>query len=308
MNLEQITWRTGALALMVSLFWGANTVALKLGLEAFPPAYSALWRMATGAAVVVAWALSQGITLRPRREEMGPLTVLAALFVVQILALNFGTNWTSPGYAVILINTHPLFTNVVSHFVLPEDRLTPMRAAGLALAFAGVAWLVVGRPEARLASQPVPGNMLVAGSAALLAVRVVYTQRLVRTIDPIMPVVWQMLLSLPAFLLVGLIFEPLTVGAVTWKPIAAIFYQGAIVAGLCFVIWTRLLKKHPAGALSVFAFTVPIFGVVISAIIFNEAITDRLIASIGLVMAGIIVVTRKERTPQMSPIPRELIS
>ena len=36
-------------ALAISLFWGANIVALKIGLSAFPPSWGAFWRMGVGA-------------------------------------------------------------------------------------------------------------------------------------------------------------------------------------------------------------------------------------------------------------------
>jgi drug/metabolite transporter (DMT)-like permease len=194
---------------------------------------------------------------------------------------------------VILLNSHPIFTNLVSHFFVPEDRLSRQRILGLAIAFAGICYLAFGRPDARLAPNPILGNVIVVVSASLLAVRMVYTQRLVQTMEPLRPVVWQMVLALPVFLATALWFEPPTLKPVTAEPVLAILYQGVVIGGYCFVSWTRLLRRHSPGSLSVFGFSVPVFGVILSAFIFGEMITGRIIAGMAAVTAGIIIVTRR---------------
>jgi drug/metabolite transporter (DMT)-like permease len=111
--------------------------------------------------------------------------------------------------------------------------------------------------------------------------------------EPLRPVVWQKGLALPVFLATALSLEPVTLKSVTAEPVLAILYQGAVIGGFCFVAWTRLLRRHSPGSLSVFGFSVPVFGVVLSAFIFGEAITGRLIAGVAAVTAGIVIVTRR---------------
>jgi drug/metabolite transporter (DMT)-like permease len=102
-----------------------------------------------------------------------------------------------------------------------------------------------------------------------------------------------MVLALPVFLGTALWFEPLTLKPVTAEPVLAILYQGVVIGGFCFVAWTRLLRRHSPGSLSVFGFSVPVFGVILSAFIFDEAITGRIIAGVAAVTAGIVIVTRR---------------
>jgi drug/metabolite transporter (DMT)-like permease len=290
---EHIGWSSALTALFVSALWGGNVIALKMGLATVPPLWSAFWRFLTGFVAVVAWAKSAGIPLKPQRGEWWPLSILGLLFTLQITGLNLGVNSTSPAYAVILLNSHPIFTNLISHFCVPEDRLSRQRILGLAIAFGGICYLALGRPDAQLAPHPILGNVIVVVSAVLLAARMVYTQRLVQTIEPVRPVVWQMFFSLPVFLAAALWFEPTTLQPVTPVPVLAILYQGLAIGGFCFVVWTRLLQRHSPGSLSVFGFSVPVFGVLLSALIFGEAITGRVIAGVAAVMTGIVIVTRR---------------
>ena len=190
-----------------------------------------------------------------------------------------------------------VFTNLFAHYFDSEDKLTPRRLFGLFLAFAGIVYVATGRPDASLAPHPGWGNSLMIVSANLLAIRVIYTRRLVQSADPERPVIWQMAFSLPVFLALALASEPLTLKAVDWKPVAAILYQGVLIAGFCFMVWTTLLRKHSAANLSMFGFSVPVFGVAMSAVVFHEELQLNLLLGVALVTAGILIVTRKARAP-----------
>ena len=301
MSASRIGTGSALLAVATAALWGGNVVALKLGLATFPPFWSAFWRMAVGVTVVGVWALSQGIALKPPPRERRFLLALGVLFTLQITMLNTGVNWTSPAYAVVLLNAYPIFANVISHFFVPEDRLSWMRALGLALAFGGICIVFLGRPEQRLASNPILGNLLTTVSALLLGVRTVYTQRLVQTIDPVRPVFWQMVFCLPFFLVGGAYVEGPLLQPLQWDAVLAVVYQGTVVAGLCFVVWTTLLQRVSPGTLSMFAFTTPIFGVMLSAWYFGEDVTPRLLMGVIAVTAGIVIVTRRRRPREVGP-------
>jgi drug/metabolite transporter (DMT)-like permease len=300
---EHIGWSSALIALFVSALWGGNVIALKLGLATVPPLWSAFWRFLSGLVAVVIWAKLSGIRLMPEPGEAGPLSILGLMFTLQIMGLNLGVNATSPAYAVILLNSHPIFTNLVGHFFVPKDRLSGQRILGLAIAFAGICYLALGRPDARLAPNPILGNIVVVASASLLAVRMIYTQRLVQRIDPVRPVIWQMAFSLPIFLATAAWLEPVLLKPLTAEPVIAILYQGVAIGGFCFVVWTRLLKRHSPGSLSVFGFSVPVFGVFLSALVFGEVITGRVVAGVAAVTVGIIVVTRRQ--PQTAKLEAE---
>jgi len=279
--------------LAVCAIWGGNLVALKFVLVAIGPLWAAWWRMSIGVLVVVAWALRRRVRLTPEPGERWPLTVVGVLFGAQIALLNIGVDLTSPAYAVILISTHPIFTNVFGHFTASEHRLTPLRFIGLAIAFSGTVYLATGRPVEALAPDPLAGNLLMVSSALLLGFRNVYTRRLVQSIPPIRAVTWQMLVSLPVYLLPALLFEPPLLQALTPAPILALLYQSVIVAGFCFIVWTTLLQRHAAGTLSVLTFSVPFFGILLSALFFSEPVTGRVLLAAALVTAGMGLVGRR---------------
>ena len=287
-----LDWRASAYALLISLLWSGNIVSIKFGLLAIPPFWSAFWRMLLAAAAVAGWAWLRGRQVLPARGEASAFLLLSAMFAAQIALFNLAVHFTSPAYAVVLLNTNPVIVNLISHHFVPDDRLTPGRLLGMAVAFGGIAFVMYGRPDASLAPAPMLGNALMLASSALLASRIVYTQQLVSRTGPVRPVIWQMVLSLPGFLALGAAFEEPLLQPLTAAPVLGMLYQSFVVAGYCFVAWTGLLERYSAGNLAMFGFTVPIFGVALSALLFGEQITERLAIGAIAVAGGIVIVTR----------------
>jgi drug/metabolite transporter (DMT)-like permease len=273
--------------------WGGNLISIRIGVDSVPPLWSAFWRMALGVVIVTGWSLHRGVAIRPAKGEAWPLFLLSVLFTAQIGLLNSGTALTSPAFGVVILNSYAVFANLTGHFFPGMERpINAARALGLTLAVAGMAVLTFGQGVSTLAPNPLAGNAMLIVSALLLGVRQVYTRWLVQHIEPTRTVIWQMAGSVPLFLAIAAVSEPPVYGRVTGSALAAIFYQGAIVAGLCFIIWAELLKRHAAGTLSMFAFLVPITGIALSSLFFGEPMRLTLLSGGILVLAGVYAVTR----------------
>jgi drug/metabolite transporter (DMT)-like permease len=292
--IEPLSARTIILATLIQILWGGNLISIRIGVDSVPPLWSAFWRMAVGVVIVTAWAMSRGVAIRPLKKERGPLFVLSVLFTVQIGLLNSGTAMTSPAFGVVILNSYPVFANIAGHF-LPgmEKPISGVRAFGLMLAIAGMAVLAFGQGVSRLAPNPLAGNALLILSSLLLGLRQVYTRWLVQHIEPTRTVIWQMAGSVPLFLAIAMVSEPPAYGIVTRQAIAAIGYQGVVIAGVCFIVWAELLKRHAAGTLSMFAFLVPISGIALSSLFFGEQVRWTLLAGGSLVLAGVYTATRE---------------
>ncbi|MBI1355220.1 MAG: EamA family transporter [Acidobacteria bacterium] len=289
--------RTVALAVLIAAMWGGNIVCTKITLEAFPPIWNAFFRMLFGLPTLLMWARTGGVRLWPERDQWRPLLLLGVLFSVQILLLYFSIQLTSAAYSAVLINASPVLTSLIAHYFVPGDRLSPMRMMGLGVAFLGVFAVLGGKPDPRLAPAPLLGNILSLATAALIAVRMVYTQRLVQNLDSTKTIVWQVTFTLPIFLTAAALTEPhLVIGPATVRVLAAFLYCSWGVVGIAFILWVRLLQKHPPGLISVFVFPTPLFGVLFSALLFGERITPALGLGVAAVAAGVLLVTLEKRS------------
>ena len=78
----------------------------------------------------------------------------------------------------------------------------------------------------------------------------------------------------------------------------------ALLTTVAFSIWTILLKYNPVGRVAVYGFTIPIFGVALSAVFLGEKIISvRNLSALLLVSLGILIVNGK--SPALSGKNRE---
>jgi len=276
------------LAILISLLWGTNPVALKIALRTLPPIGSAGLRFAIAAVAVWLWCRASGVRVAPRRGEALWLAAVGAFFVVQITTFTLGVYWGTASHSTVILNTYPFFVVVLAHFLIPGDRATVGRAAAVVAAFSGIVILFAGEWGAWQGTN-LRGDSVQLASAFILGCQVVFLKYAVTRVDPGRVVLWQMIAGAAAFLLYSLGFEGLSRASPSVESLSAIVYQGLAIGALCFCVWTWLLRRYAASRVSIFGFISPAVGVALSALVLGEPLDPALLVSAGLVAAGIII-------------------
>ncbi len=287
---EDVNVKAVLLLLLLACLWGGNAVAVKTGLIYTRPFLLAGFRFALGALVIGIWGIFNRIDLKPRRGEIPFLVILSLIFAAQICTFTLGVDLTLAGRASLFINTYPFFVAVLAHFFISSDRLNIRKVLGLILAFLGV--FAIFRDKIAGGDSRAMGDSLILVSGFLLGVLNVYTKRLVQRINAYKLLLWEMILALPLFFGLGMIFERSYSHIISLSLILSVMYQGIVVAGFCFVAWTLLLKRHSASKVSAFMFATPLFGVGLSSLILREPVTLYLVIGAILVASGIYVVNK----------------
>jgi drug/metabolite transporter (DMT)-like permease len=278
--------RGATLALLVSLLWGANTVAIKIGLLDAPPLRLAWMRFVVGGLVIALWASATGrlAGFRSEPHEWRQLGMLGLIFTAQIGTMNVGTALTSAAHGAVVLNLYAVHTVLLAHFLIPGDRLTARRLAGVLVAYGGVVLLFAGEPAT--AGATLLGDGIVFVSALLLAERTVYLARAVQRLDPVKLLLSQAVIGIAILAAVSAAVEP---AATRWTPrlAASLAYQGVLIAGFCFVVNLWLLKHYRPSALAPLFLTQPVFGVIVAALFAGDPLTPALLIAGLAVAAGI---------------------
>jgi drug/metabolite transporter (DMT)-like permease len=289
-----------ALALLTVVLWGINGVCMKITLNALPPMLTAGARFSLGLLAISLWVRLRHIPLGLGTGEAKKLLYLALLFVAQIYLLFRGTSLTLASRSIILISTYPFFTAVFAHYLIGGDRLSVLKIIGMALAFCGVA-LIFAENITLGSLDTLAGDAMVLTSALMLGIRQVYTKKLTRGIPPVKLLFWQALMALPILFTLSAGLESHATLELNPAVVVSLLYQGLVVAGFCFIVWTTLLRRHSASRLTVFAFFTPVSGVVASNLVLSEPVSAALLASVLVIALGIILVNHQSRP--RSPLP-----
>lgn len=286
-----------AMAILVACCaaWGVNQVAIKIGNTGISPLLGAGLRSLAATLLLLGWCALRGVRLFERDGSLGHGIAIGLLFAGEFVFLYWGLVLTTASHSVIFLYTAPFFVALGAHLFLPDEPLRAGKAAGLALAFAGL-WLAVYDGLAFPSRRELLGDLLELIAAVMwAATTVVIKRRADLRLTPQKTLFYQLALS--AAVLIGLSFGVREAGITDLRPavVAAFLYQSVLVAFVSYLTWFWLLARYPASHLSAFSFWTPVFGVLAGGVLLGERITPLLWGAVALVGVGIFLVNRPTR-------------
>jgi drug/metabolite transporter (DMT)-like permease len=270
----------------MSLIWGIPYLLIKVADGGVAPPVLVLARVAVGAALLLPIAI--------RRRELTPLLPcwrwLVLFAVVEIitpwLLLSEAETRLSSSLSGLLIASVPILVAVFGRLTGGQDRLTPVRWAGLLAGLSGVALLVV--------SNGTSGD--VGSVVEVLGVAVCYS------IGPLIAA--RKLSELPSL---GMTAACLAFAAVVYAPIAAVAWPHAVpdakvlasLAGLAvistalaFVLFFALIAEAGPARATVITYVNPAVAVALGVLVLGERLTVQMAIAFVLILGGSVLATR----------------
>ncbi|NTT85207.1 DMT family transporter [Tabrizicola fusiformis] len=283
---------TGFAALLgVTLLLAVNQIIVKEVNQGLQPVFFAGARSALATIFVWAWLRHRGLWGRVTLADLGPGLAIGAVFAVEFMALFLALDLTAVGRASVIFYSMPVWMGILGHFWLPGERLTPIRALGLLLAFAGTAWAILSRnPQGQ-------GNLwgdlcALAGAMGWAGTAFLARKTRLREAGPEVQLFWMVLVSTPLMLLAAPFFGPLLREVTPMHWVWLVFQASVVVAG-GFISWLWLLSVYPTTTVASFSFLTPLFAIALGHLVFGEALVPGLLGAAILVGAGIALINRR---------------
>ncbi len=251
--------RDRLLGLTVAVVWGLNFLAIRVGLDQFPPFFFAGLRFLVIAVPVVLFV---------RRPDVPLKWLLLYGFGFGFLQFGFlfaAMNVGMPtGLASLVLQSSAPFTLVLAAVLLHED-VSRRQIAGITVAIAGMC--LIGYDRAQAASLVPVVLTLLAGLGWAFGN---LGNRLAKSSEPMRLTLWMCVVPPAPMLALSAATEGPTTG---WRALWESFSMSgapALVALLYIVIvgtiagsglWTVLISRHPAGIVAPFSLMVPVVGI-----------------------------------------------
>lgn len=285
-------------ALFCCILWGSAFPCIKTGYRLFAiqgddTASQILFagcRFAlAGVLIVLAGSLMQKKFLALTKSSVEKTVKLCIMqTVVQYIFFYIGMANISGVKGSIISAANVFFSILLSCLVFAMEKASPKKIIGCLVGFAGVVIVNLGGGSFGGFSLSGDGAMMLSSLANALAAIMIKAYS--KDSDPIMLNAYQFLFGGFILILTGLSCG----GALTQFSISGIFlllYMAFISAG-AYTLWSMLLKYNPVSKVTIFGFTNPIFGVILSAIILKEGNVFNLqtLIALAFVCVGIIAV------------------
>ncbi|MDR2991542.1 MAG: DMT family transporter [Burkholderiaceae bacterium] len=286
--------RAVAVLLACCLIWGVQQTLVKATLPYLPPIFQASLRFVGGAALLWLWCRARRVPLFAADGSLWPGLLAGLLFTAEFVALYLGMMHTTSGRLTVFLYTAPFWIALVLPLWVPAERLRGGQWAGLACAFAAVAFALREGFLHGGAGLTWRGDLLglVGGTMWGLTTVVLRASRLTRA-SPEKVLFYQV--ATAAVLLPVL---SLALGeAWTWRwgafATTSMVLQMSIGAFASYLAWQWLLMRYPATRLAAFIFLAPLFTLVTGALWLREPLSHGLVLAMALVAVGIVLVNRR---------------
>lgn len=284
----------GSLATPLAVFyiflWASAYVPSKVASIEANPLWFLVARFCTAGVILAAIALALRRPFPRTARGWGVAALLGILANAAYLGLTYeALHHLSSGMGAIVASTNPLVLSLVAPALLGE-KLGWWKAAGLALGFLGVVWIVLARSGTGTAA-PFDVALAFGGVCASVASTILFKRAGIR----------EDLLALNAVALVaaGLVLVPaafFTAGfgpvVLTRELVLSFTYLVAVVSVGASLLWFRLLGSGEASRVSAFYFLTPAFGLAISAVLLHERVDVADLGGLAAIAAGIAIVQR----------------
>jgi drug/metabolite transporter (DMT)-like permease len=293
----------------VYIVWGSTYLAIRIGIESFPPLILAgLRHITVGLFLYPILRVKTGI--KPTAANWRTAIVAGALL---LFVGNGGVSWaeqTVPsGVTALLVATVSLWLVIVDWLRPGGVRPVPRVAMGLLMGFAGLA-LLVGPAQLGGSERvnPVGAAVLVIASLAW-ACGSLYSKHGGMPSSPMLGVAMQSFAGGVILLVAALFageFRGLHLGAISLRSWLALGYLIVFGSGIGFSAYIYILHKSTAARVATYAFVNPVVALFLGWLIASETITLRTILAAAVILTAVIlVITAPHRTPApvSAPVP-----
>ncbi|MGO9933944.1 MAG: DMT family transporter [Steroidobacteraceae bacterium] len=280
--------RAAGLVTALCLVWGFQQVAMKGVAGNAAPVMQLAIRFGGASIFFGLWVLFREGRRAFADGSLRSGLLLGLMFSLEFIFAGQALAHTTAAHSVVFLYTAPIFTALGLQF-LPEERLSRLQWAGIAVAFTGIVIAFFGFSN-RPAMDLLTGDLLaLLGGASWGLSNVVLRRGRVGAAATAKTVLYQVA---TAAILLGA-FAAAT-GQTQIEPSAAtilsLAFQTLIVAISSYLIWFWLLRRYLTSRLMLLSLLTPLFGVIFGAALLGEPIDLRFAMGAVLVLMGVLLV------------------
>jgi drug/metabolite transporter (DMT)-like permease len=280
-----------AALIALGVLFGTSFLCVKVLVGDLAPMQVVAGRLTLAAAGVLAVMAVRGSRPQLSGKLLISVNVLGVLDgVLPSLLIAAAETRIESGLASVLVSTMPLFTVFIAGAVLPDERLSSRKLAGLFVGFAGVI-VLGGRDALDFGSEDSLGQLAVIGAACSLGAAGVFARILLKNGDPLELTGLKLAASAPIAIVLAVVINGVPEsGSLSAGGIGALLLLGLVNTGPGRVLYFWIVQKSGSVSASLVTYIMPVAGLLLGWLVLGEHISAATVGGMALIMAGVVVV------------------
>lgn len=294
-----------ALAILCCILWGSATPSIKIGYELFSIAsddtasqilFAGMRFVLAGILTILFGSILSRKALVPKKKSIPSIVKLAMVqTILQYIFFYIGHAHTSGVKAAIINGSNVFLSILFAVLIFKYEKMTLVKLIGCIAGFAGIVII-------NLTGGGIDMHMSFLGEGAILISAAAYAlssgmiKKYSQDENPVVLSGYQFFLGGLVMSIAGLAAGGKVTGFTFGATMLLIYL--AMISSVAYTVWGILLKHNPVAKVTVFGFTNPMFGVLLSAIFLgekNQAFGIQGIIALVLVCFGIFIINKAKK-------------
>jgi drug/metabolite transporter (DMT)-like permease len=275
----------------VQVLFGTWPIVGKIALRAIPSLALVAFRVAGASLAFMLIGGVRGKIHKIERKDWLLLILSSTLGLIlnQWLFVK-GLSLTAVINVTLISTTIPVFT-LIAGILLGTDRGALRRMIGIALAAAGVVYLI-GPSKAEFSSATRAGDLLIIANSLCYGTYIAISRDLMRRYSALTVITWIFIVGCIATVPVGAIsLSHVELAQITFAVWLAISYIILLPTVAAYYLNAWALARVPPSTVAVYIYLQPLIAFALAPLLLGEVFTWRAVIASGLIFGGVLVVT-----------------
>ncbi len=279
------------LLFFLATLWGPSFLFIKVAVAEIPPLTMVTVRVGLAALLLFLFLRWRG----GRLPHLGRLWLhFAALgllaHAIPFTLISWGEIYVDSAVAAVLSGTTPLFTMLIAHYAIADERMSWSKFAGMLLGFLGLLFLIWPAIESGFQAST-RGILAVTLSSCSYGLAMVYVRRYLKSLPSLVAPTAQLLMATIYMIPLALYFErPFSLSWPSLQAVGSLVALAVIGTALAFVVYYKIIEVAGATYLSMVTYLMPVFGVILGVLVLNEQLAWNAYLGCGLILSGVMAV------------------
>jgi len=286
-----MTGQVALLLLSLSLLWGGSFLFVELALRDLAPLTIVSLRVLIGALVLHLVLRIQKLEFPLDFKSLWQFSLMGLLNnAIPFSLIVWGQQSIDAGRASVLNATVPLFTVVLAHKLLADEKLTSAKIVGVLIGFLGVFLLAGQSVASEHAVNSVVGQLAVLGASLAYAFASIFGKQLSR-FDPQVSATGMLTASAVMMIPFTFLFESPGMARPSVMAVASVVALGVACTAVAYLLYFNILNKAGSSNLSLVTFLIPPSAIFMGVVFLQEQFSMTDLIGVSLILIGMAIAT-----------------